>query len=336
MAAPSLADWLRVVEPQLTPPLFDPRTIAALVPLAAKLPEDALAIFELRLADGATALDLSLRLTPQNAGAVAGQISTPHLRSFLSAYADPVGPFRSLPAVWVEFDLGLGRAELPEPIVAARLAEDADPAWIVAELLPAMHGGPLSAVQQATFLEGCRAAPPGARLLYAFSLGARRQDAIRLELAGLGAASIVPYLRHVAPRAAPLAAPLAPRFAGVERLHLSFDVGGEVLPRIGIEGSFSRLPQREPSWQELLERVGQPEDDGKRRAALAWSGQDTFWTAAARWPAAGTQGRGHCVRTLSHVKAVATPAGVETKVYLGLWRAAREGAKDRSGSLSSP
>jgi len=336
LAAPSLADWLRVVEPQLAPPLFHPRAVAALVPLAATLPEDALAIFELRLADGAPALDLSLRLTPANAGAVADQVSAPHLRSFLSAYADPLGPFKSLPAVWVEFDLGLGCAELPEPIVAARLAEDADPAWIVAELLPAMHGGPLTAVQAATFRQGCRAIPPGARLLYAFSLGARRQDAIRLELSGLTAGAVVPYLAQVASRAVPLAAPLAPRFAGVERLHLSFDVGGEVLPRIGIEGSFSGLPQRQPSWHELLERMGGPEDGGKRRAALEWSGQDSFWTAASRWPVAATRGQGHCVRTLSHVKAVATPGGVETKVYLGLWRAERGGAKDRSEGLSSP
>jgi hypothetical protein len=81
--------------------------------------------------------------------------------------------------------------------------------------------------------------------------------------------------------------------------------------------------------------VGEAEDGDKRRAALEWSGQDSFWTATARWPAAGTQGRGHCVRTLSHVKAVATPAGVENKVYLGLWRAEPGESSRRGGGLSS-
>ena len=59
-----------------------------------------------------------------------------------------------------------------------------------------------------------------------------------------------------------------------------------MLPRVGMEGSFSRLPRREPRWRELLDRLVArglcpPE---KRDALLAWPGYDTFWSASGAWP----------------------------------------------------
>jgi hypothetical protein len=155
--------------------------------------------------------------------------------------------------------------------------------------------------------------------LYVFSLLSRGGDSVRMEIFGLDPGQILDYLAVVAPATVRRVEAVAPLFEGVERIHLSFDIGEEVLPRIGIEGSFSRIPRREPRWAELFARLLShglctPE---QRDAALAWTGYDTFWTAPAEWPARAVGFRGACVRNLSHVKVVCPQNGdPQAKVYL--------------------
>lgn len=127
------------------------------------------------------------------------------------------------------------------------------------------------------------------------------------------------YLKRVAPGAVPWVQGAADLFEGVERIHLSLDVGEEVLPRIGIEGSLPRLPGREPRWGELFERLVSRGlcPPGKRDAALAWQGSETFWTSPAAWPVEAVGAGGFCFRKLSHVKVVCRPGQEpEAKAYL--------------------
>jgi hypothetical protein len=163
------------------------------------------------------------------------------------------------------------------------------------------------------------AIPAPAYLLYAFSLRPRGIDALRLEIFGLDPAGIVSYLKDVAPGSLPWVRDAAALFAGVEQIHLSLDLGEEILPRIGIEGSFPRLPGREPRWGELFERLvsrGLCRPD-RRDAALAWHGSETFWTAPAAWPVEAVGAGGFCFRKLSHVKVVCRPdREPEGKAYL--------------------
>ena len=123
-----------------------------------------------------------------------------------------------------------------------------------------------------------------------------------------------------------------PLFAGVERIHLSFDIGSEILPRTGLEGSFSRLPRREPRWKDLFDRLVDrglcaPE---KRDAALAWPGYDSFWTAPEGWPVSPRLAAGFFVRNLSHVKGrLPSRSEPEAKVYLMF------GTLDHSGAAGA-
>jgi hypothetical protein len=128
-------------------------------------------------------------------------------------------------------------------------------------------------------------------------------------------------MRTIAPAHEERVGRLAELFRPVERFHLSFDVGDEILPRFGLEGSFARQPAREPGWTELFDRL---ESRGlctgeQRRAVFAWPGSDSLWTAPDAWPVAAVGAQGHYVRSLSHVKLVAQPdRGTEAKVYLAL------------------
>ncbi len=252
-----------------------------------------------------------------------------HAADFLSRWSEPEGPLSPVRSVWLEFDLDQEPLDSPAPVVCAKLPGNADTGWLLGTLLPALLGSPLP-VRQRDRVRSCLGAmPSAASLLYVFSLHARGSDAVRLEISGMEASQILDYLRQVAPQRVPETTQAVSLLKGAERLHLSFDVAEEVLPRIGIAGSFFRQPPGEPRWEELFSLLVQEGlcSPDKRDAALAWPGYDTFWTAPERWPMAEIGPRGSCVRALSHLKAVGYPdRSPEAKAYLVF------GPLDRSGT----
>jgi hypothetical protein len=238
---------------------------------------------------------------------------------FLLLWSQPEGPLARVRAVWFEFDLDREPQSVLNPIVCAKLPSDADPEWLLGILLPALFGTSPPAGQRGLILSCLEALPASANLLYLFNLRARGSDAARLEIFGMETPQILDYLREVAPDRVPETAKGLSLLEGAERLHLSFDVTEEILPRVGIEGSFPRQPSREPRWEGLFSRLVEeglcsPE---KRDAALAWPGYNSFWTAPECWPVPETGSRGFCVRALSHLKVVCYPdRGLEAKAYL--------------------
>jgi hypothetical protein len=314
--AASYDDWLRVARRHLTRPLFG--SLDRLHALATHCPEGCLGALEVHLGKGGGAIDLSIRLEePEQARSMAEQPLPARLRSFLCRWSEAEGPFSSIPCVWLEFDLDRPGVGFLTPSVCARLPRGSDLDWIVESLLPALHGGRLSGAQR-RLVRHCHAEiPVGSDLLYVFSLLSRPGCPVRLEIFGLDPDGALDYLRRVAPHAAPALAGIAPLFEGIERPHLSFDIGREILPRVGLEGSFAR--QHEPRWTELFARLVARGlcTPGEMDAILAWPGYDTFWTAATDWPLEQVGMRGFCVRSLSHVKMVAQPRREpEAKVYL--------------------
>ena len=153
-----------------------------------------------------------------------------------------------------------------------------------------------------------RPSPSPAYLLYAFSLLARGSDAVRLEIFGLDPAGILSYLREVAPGALPWVEGAAGLFEGVERIHLSLDLGEEILPRIGIEGSFSRLPGREPRWGRAVRTAGEPGPVRSRETGCRPGlGGSELLDRPGAWPVEAIGPGGFCFRKPSHVKVVCRP-----------------------------
>lgn len=305
---PSCDDWLSVLQRHLREPLFHAHGVERLRRTARGLPGPLLAALEVRLSAEAGPIDLSLRVKEPDEALRLAQLPLPeNVRSFLSRWAGAAPSLSPVHSIWLEFDLDREPEGLPAPLVCAKLFPDAAPEWLTDSLFPALQGRPLASGQR-ELVERChRAIPAPAYLLYAFSLLARGSDAVRLEIFGLDPAGIVSYLETVAPEAVPWIEGEAALFEGVERIHLSLDLGEEILPRIGIEGSFARLPRRDPRWSELFERLVSrglcnPE---KRDAVLDWTG-------SASWPAGG-----FCFRKPSHVKIVCRPdRQPEAKAYL--------------------
>jgi hypothetical protein len=310
------AHWLAVLEPRLTQPLFDSGAVERLRAIAGALPGECQGVLEARLAAAASPVDLSLRLLTAAQGRdVAERLPPSPASNFLSLWLEPVR------SVWLEFDLDqpLPADRLPVPIVCAKLPREIDPNWLTGTLLPALNGQAPSTKQHDLILDCLKAMPPSASLLYVFILRSRGSNAVRLEIFGMEPTEILSYLQSVAPSSVSRTAEVIPLFEDVERLHLSLDMGTEISPRIGIEGSYPRQPPREPRWESLFVRLVESGlcSTGKRDAALAWPGYDTFWTAPERWPVAEARIRGGCARSLSHVKVVCHPdREPEAKVYL--------------------
>jgi hypothetical protein len=281
-------------------------------------------VLEARLAPGSAPVDLSIRLTaPAQASSVADQDLPAQLRSFLFRWAgdDAVRP--RVPVLWLEFDLDHDSPHLPVPTLCAGLGEGAvDVEWLADVLAPALLGEPLSQIGRELLHRCCTEIPGSGRLLYVFGMLPRPSRPLRLEILGLDSAQAVEYLQRIAPHAVRHAAAVAPLFADVARLHLSFDLsagGDQVHSRIGLEGSYSRQPERETRWSGLFDRLVAAGlcSTAKRDAVFAWPGQDTFWTAAERWPILEREVAACCVRSLSHVKVVCRPdRDPEAKVYL--------------------
>ncbi len=325
-AAAGLGDWLRVVLPRLPAELADPAARVRLADLGRALPGSCPAVLEVRLTPPSQQVDLSLCLRdPGAARQVAAAVPTAAARLLLERWA--AGAFPAVRSLWVEWDLE-GTADAI-PTVIAKLDGPAEPGWVVDELLPVLQGGPLTPGQRTAAGRCLAALPRPGRLLYVFALHGRPGRPLRLEICGLAPAALVSYLEPLAADHASRQAALAPLFEAVtdlDRLHLSFDLlqDGEIGPRFGVEGSFARLPGREPGWAVLFDRLAAAGlcAAGRRDAVLAWPGWDSFLTAPEDWPVAGLADgggglAGFCARGLSHVKVVSYPdRPPEAKAYL--------------------
>ncbi len=219
-----------------------------------------------------------------------------------------------VPSLWLEFDLGRGEPGEPSaaqsvvPVVCWTLTRPLDRAWFLQQLAPALVGGSLPDSWRGT-LELCLdALPADAFPLYAYDLRARGLRALRLELFGVPLQEVDSYLARARGEGTHEAVPAAQLTEAVQilddvdRLHLSFEVSDAVGSRIGLEGSYRRLPSREARWLALTDRLVAAGlcTETQKDTIFAWPGQDLTW-----------------VRLLSHFKLVLEPGKpTSAKVYL--------------------
>lgn len=292
---------------------------------------DGSSVFEVRLAPHASDVDFALRLVEPKDLHGHPRATPPSHARFMAQGWPQLGFPEPISALWLEFDqrrvfdthnMDPVGAAPEDPVMCFKLSGNPTARWIAEELWPRSTGRVMPPAQRRCVARCLDALPPedgGAapKLLYVFDLSARGSDAIRLELFGLSATAAGKYLERVAGRRA--AAQLdewTQRLGDCDRPHLSFDVYDEVGPRIGWELGFSRLPEHEPGWARLADRLvalglADPE---KREALFRWPGVDTVRSSPRHWPEGGL---GHCVRCLSHFKVVTWPdRPAEAKAYL--------------------
>lgn len=322
----TLASWIPVVRPFLDQALVSSSSLELIDSVARHLPSEGPGILEARLAPASLRVDLSVRLDePTIASRVAARCCSLHVRSFIERWARQKSDLSHISSVWLEFDLERRETKSDafsplEPVVCARLDSGWRPEWLIGTLLPALQGSALRPSQCRLILRALDRIPDSAKVLYAFGLRPRSESEVRLELFGLPPSAMSRFLAPLAPAETLRQLVEVVRLvADGERFHLSFDVGDQISPRVGVECGFVRLPHREPGWDRILDRLvatGLCAAE-KREALRAWPGTDSLRTAADRWPREGIGAGGHCVRCLSHLKVVCQPPALpEAKVYL--------------------
>lgn len=316
----SLGDWLPLLRAHLDERLVSTAAFDRIAGLAGHLPGACLGVFEVRLADDSGVVDLSVRVQErEHAAILANRVGPPHVATLLERWSRSVPDLAAIRSIWLELDLDQTPGSRLEPVVCVELDRGFEPAWILDTLVPALDGASPSASRRANLRRIVSAAPRLEDLLYVFGLGARGLDATRFEFHRVTPRTLRAWhetleARDTAGRLDPLLLVLA----DADRYHFSFDIGEEILPRLGLEASFRRLPHREPGWRGMLDRMVSRGlcTAAKREAVLAWPGWDSVKTASGAWPAAA-RSAGFMARCLSHFKLVSTPeAEPEAKAYL--------------------
>ncbi len=321
-ASPKLGDWLEASRPWFVPPLFSASALERLQAVAALVPGVCQVILEARLGGEADQVDLSIQLThPSLALQLEERLLPPSARSFVEQWAEPEGQLSAVERLWLEYDLDADARFPRTPLLCARLGPGVSPSWVLGTLLPTLAGRSLSSAEQRVLDKCLRQLPPSARLLDVFSLRGRAGEPLRLGLAGLHPSGpLLDFWRHFSPPHLESLTSLAMLLEEAEQPYCSFDVAEGIQPRLGLEGSFARQPEREPRWQRLLELLVarglcRPE---LCQAVLGWPGVSSFWNSE-QWPAGHVHLGARLIRGLSHVKLIGGP-GLEpqAKIYLSL------------------
>jgi hypothetical protein len=354
LAPPRLGTWgdtLDALEGMVPPALVSPEAMATIRSIARWLPAaltDGFGI-ECRLAEHAPRADVFFWINSDSRGRdiLAGEEPRSELREellreplwrsireFSRQWADPGSPlYQGVDSFWLEFDVGAQPPALPLPVLffcpeevpvpeeptGARQARKRHQA-LSTEALRALGGGTLSGETLRNVGACIEALPPGSQPFAIGVMRSRRMDTVRFCAKDIPAQGLLAYLTAVGwkgPRAE-LEALLDWLARHVDRFVLDFDVGGEVLPSVGLECSFQgrKQPAAEPRWATLLEelvRRGLCLSE-KRDALLAWPGLSSCVEQGG-----GEVRDSRFDRRLSHLKLSLKPE-LEAKGYLGAWR----------------
>lgn len=343
----SLADTLGRLDAQLAEPLVPRAGLARVLEIARQLPARLTnyVYLELWLHDGSSRVDMIVRVDAAGrellAGAARGALderllAQPGWRraaAFARAWAAPGGPLeRHVAGAWLEFDLAAdapGTPVVPRVFVdfvrdsAAGLSVEARVALALRALRPLL-GADLDGPTAESLRACVERLPAGASLPYVGTAVSGGAPVVRVCVRGLGP-ELPGYLRAVGwpgdvdalveRLLEPLARAKGDPDGRVSILHL--DLAPQVLPRIGLEHAFERLPQLQGRLAEgaflgyLVERGWC--DAAVRDGLLRWPGQSVAMLPHEIW-------HSRVVRRLNHVKLTYSTGGeVGVKAYLCAW-----------------
>jgi hypothetical protein len=332
--------WFSLLAPHLPGDVADRAALERLQVVMAGLPGSVSGAIEIRLGASEKSVDLAVRISnPAEARQIAAWIQPDYVQQFLSDWAREPDP--RIPFLWLEFDLPPQEADLHSPLMISRIVREAEPLWLVEDLLPAIRGRALTPSQRQLALRSLEELSGRAYCCYAFDLQARGTDLFRLSFTDLMPADMPSYLERLGrpdlAREILLALELVP---DGDLYEMNFDVNAraEIGSRIGIEVSFQKWPGRDPRWEALLDRLTAeglccPE---KRSAVLSWFGYDSPRIARDRWPLVSGPPDAFLIRWISHFKLACLPGrSLEAKAYLsfGLWTRSSDGRLKEGGAF---
>jgi hypothetical protein len=350
----SLTDYLKLVNPYISPQLISPENWYNVDALAQFLPRAITSFFgfECHLGVKEAHADFLICADAAEAGRkiLAGDnysITLPsflmehpvwtNIREFSSNWDTDTSPiYEKVRNVWLEFDInGLPNTIPipscffgPEPIYSAKSDNPHRYEW-VSHALKLLMGRTLPDKVEHQLFNCFDLLPKEA---YVFQIGvmlARKSDLVRICIRNISPEQILEYLTQInwqgcVSELKPILTKLSTL---VERIDLDIDVGEIILPKIGLECYLSKQPKFEPRWQLFLNYLVEtglciPQ---KQDALLAYPGCIRERSHQELWPSSllklsnflGSEYERVFFRGLHHIKVVYQPQKLlEAKAYL--------------------
>ena len=275
----TLENYLKILTPYLDSKLVSSQALSRIFALSEVLPSFSYGVLESYLGTEQSRVDFALRYFSENR---LDRFNTDSpwrsLENFDREWAKPQSFLnQKVTDTWLEFDLDEQSSQISIPGIFLTLSKQ------VREDIPSLTQQVLRLLNRSIphFLESnlelcVKCLPPSASFLHIGVMLSRPYQAVRLDVAGLELYQLLDYLQAIGwiDRTNTLRSLIADLSNFVDRIHLAFDVGNTVLPRIGLECFLEQQPKYEPRWQLFLDYLVKQElcTQAQQNALLAWSG----------------------------------------------------------------
>lgn len=316
----SLADYLRLVRPHISPQLISLENWSNINVVARVLPSAITSFFgfECRLGVKEAHGDFLISADAAQAGrkVLASDnysITLPdflmdepvwrHIRDFGTHWDTELSVlYKKVRNVWLEFDINGQTAARsipscffgPEPIYSAKSiysasSDDLYPyQWVTQTALKLLLDKTLPSQVEHQLFNCFDLLPTGAHVFQIGLMLARKSELVRICIRDISPAQILEYLTQInwSGSVSELKVILTKLSSLVERIDLDIDVGEVISPKIGLECYLTKQPKFEPRWQLFLSYLVEtglctPE---KRDALLAYSGYIRETSERELWP----------------------------------------------------
>lgn len=327
-----IEDYLKILKPHLHPELVSPKALSHIHTLTQILPPFSLGVLESRLGDKQSRVDFSIRCFSKN---FPEKLRTDPvwrpLKKFFQEWSKPTSSLhQGVTDIWLEFDLDEQASQVPVPCIFLTLNQNTinEASSLIQQSLKLINYQ-IPAKLESNLRLCANSLPESAKFIHFGAMLSRSTKGVRVDVAGINSCYLIDYLVAIGWKDTTdsLQSLISNLSNFVDRIHLSFDVGDTILPRIGLECFLQKQPTNEYRWQLFLNHLV---ENGlctpvKQNALLAWPGfsQKAFHPEISpnnfNWSELllGYKMLSIVGRKISHIKIVYEPGiPVESKAYL--------------------
>ena len=297
---PTAGDWWRLARPCLAEDLLPDDQAQKLQDLTDQLPGSLECALDLPLGDEfdePAPARLELRVSsPQWAGALPDLLPNPQ-SALLRGWVDGKIPVRAISAFSYSLPLVADlETAMQSAVPSIELERAAPPQWSMDSFLPLFHQREFTEQQKFFLMQLVQQLPPTEKPFHITSLG---EQGLRLRTFDWPARGVLPFLEAVSlEELTSDVSSLVPLWADTEQRVLALEfINDGLLPRLQMECSFTRRPDGEPRWRELMDELVERDLAAPEaaEAVLDWPGTNTPSALGDRWPGpadeAGALGR---------------------------------------------
>lgn len=277
----TMADYLKVVTPYLQSDLVSPDVLLDIRSLAGILPPFSLAFFECRLGSGKSRVDFQVNLSRFIPTLPEMLLKHHTWQTFRKIYQEWTGEksflHQKVRNIWLEFDVDGEPSQVPISCIFLTLNQEnirkhQDLIQIVSSLL----NYPISSQIESNIQLSIDSLTAKSHISHVGIMLSRFVQEVRINVNEIAPDQVLYYLVKMGwtEPTNTLQSYISNLSDFVDGICLSFDIGENILPRIGLECFLVKQPKNEPRWQLFLDYLVKKGlcTPAKQNALLTWPG----------------------------------------------------------------